>query len=124
MVETATSVFWVTTVISMFLGWVLSHAIGEHGFFPKQGLITDLTSAAVLWGLSYIVEFVANVIKLECGTYGELTDFDQSGCETYAGEVHTVSDVLNNTLGINPVLFAAGLFGLFAIVMLVVRNKK
>ena len=98
--------FLSATAFFMLLELFFSYAYAASPLMPEKGLITDIAAAASIWALSLIVYFVASAVKTDCSSWGKLPGFDINGCLSHAEKVHTVGDVLNSTIGLNPIVAA------------------
>jgi hypothetical protein len=105
--------FWGATAFFMLFELVLSYAFAESPLMPKQGLVTDIAAAASIWALSFLVYLTAAATKTDCDSWGQLPGFDINGCLGYTEKVYTLGDVLNSTIGLNPIIAATVLYFLF-----------
>lgn len=119
--------FWSATIFFMLLELMFSYAYAANPLMPGKGLITDIAAAASIWALSVIVYFTASAVKTDCSSWGQLPGFDINGCLSHAEKVYTIGDVLNSTIGLNPIVAATLFYLLTKLAVFVysrVKNKK
>jgi hypothetical protein len=116
--------FWGATAFFMLFELTLSYAYAESPLMPEKGLITDIAAAASIWALSLIVYFTASASKTECSSWGQLPGFDINGCLNYTDKVYTVGDVLNSTIGLNPIIAATVFYFLIKLAAFIYSRVK
>jgi len=116
--------FWGATAFFILFELVLSYAYAESPLMPKQGLITDIAAAASIWALSFLVYLTAVATKTECSSWSQLPGFDINGCLNYTKQVYTLGDVLNSTIGLNPIIAATFFYFLFKLAAFIYSRVK
>ncbi|QFT12988.1 hypothetical protein [Vibrio sp. THAF190c] len=116
--------FWSATLFFFAFEYGLSYAFAEKSWMPDKGLATDISAAGTMWAFSYLVYFAADTVKADCKLYGQLSDYDENGCQDYAGEIETVGDVLNTTFTVNPMIAATIAFVVVSFATWLVKNRR
>lgn len=102
--------FCIVFVVAYIFEYFLSVAYAECPLMHDKGLHTDILASLTVLGVSYFAYWGASMVNVDCERWKQLPDFDYDSCIKLSNGVYNFADILDDTLGFNPVFITIIMF--------------